>query len=477
MRIAFDRTLIWDQLHKGDRDAAIRSLQESVHLSKRHHGTPEQNEPNFTVASPLGGASPSPRPLSPAGQKSKINELTAPAIVSPVPHSYYQIPKPEKLLSSPLNTSPAPKQSQIRDKLPPPPDSVVELSVPLRPKDDVISMGTTSGMGGLSPSKIPAIQAPDSGLGSTANGFPMQVESWDFKLPIIDIPVGEPPFSPDEGRRLPFSMIRLIATLQRGLSPAQLQHYILFFDEKVVQSGMNASISGIPTIFFAVATNDENIVRTWAAHGADVNVRETRTGIPLLAFAIMRTRAANEDTTSMLMTLLSLGADPTAIPRSLFSPCLDDPTGAAPRFGLEDSKVSWCSEKIYAVIAKTINLSQRYFMDKVLKSQAPTSRQSQVTRIHNATALLGVSHFLIGQTAATQLVADVLISHLALPRTKPLVMAFTGTSKTVFSMLVRQFVNLMGNILQDRQDMEKQSWRKEWENCSISKFAVLIAPK
>lgn len=91
-----------------------------------------------------------------------------------------------------------------------------------------------------------------------------------------------------------------------------------------------------------------------------------------------------------------------------------------------DVNTAWCTDTVYALVAKTINLSQRYFLDKVLKMEAPTSRQSQVTRIHNATALLGISYFLIGQTAATQVVSDVLISHLALPRTKPLVMAFTG---------------------------------------------------
>lgn len=351
-------------------------------------------------------------------------------VASPTPDFYYQMPESESLLPEGMVKAPssAPNEVNSNVKLPLPPDSFAELSVPLHPKDEEpVASKIESGSRSFGPLALPAhlSKLPEN----TSQGFPLQLEKWNFQLPSVEMPLGERSFSPDEGRRLPFSLARLIAALTQGLSLAQLQDYLLFFDEGVVRQGLGAEIAGIPSIFYAVASNNENIVRVWASHGCDMNAKEPRTGMPLLAFAILRTRAANEDTTTMLMTLLSLGADATVIPPSLFSPCLEDPP-EVPLGSLNgtsgDVNTAWCTDTVYALVAKTINLSQRYFLDKVLKMEAPTSRQSQVTRIHNATALLGISYFLIGQTAATQVVSDVLISHLALPRTKPLVMAFTG---------------------------------------------------
>lgn len=370
------------------------------------------------------------RGTSPVRSKILGNVTPVAPVSSSTPHFYYQTPESESLLPENIVKAPPPAQKQVNSNatLPPPPDSVAELSVPLHPKDEKpVAAKIESSSQSFRPVALPEnlSELPES----TSRGFPLQLEKWDFQLPSVEIPLSEPPFSPDEGRRLPFSLARLIAALTTGLSLAQLQHYLFFFDEGVVRQGLRAEIAGIPSIFYAVASNNESIVRTWASHGCDVNAKERRTGIPLLAFAILRTRAANEDTTTMLMTLLSLGADATVIPPSLFSPCLEDPPEVPPGSlsgTSENVNTAWCTDIVYALVAKTINLSQRYFLDKVLKMEAPTSRQSQVTRIHNATALLGISYFLIGQTAATQLVSDVLISHLALPRTKPLVMAFTG---------------------------------------------------
>lgn len=40
-------------------------------------------------------------------------------------------------------------------------------------------------------------------------------------------------------------------------------------------------------MFYTVKTNNKALVRTWVDYGADVNAREPKIGLPLLAFAII----------------------------------------------------------------------------------------------------------------------------------------------------------------------------------------------
>jgi hypothetical protein len=249
-------------------------------------------------------------------------------------------------------------------------------------------------------------------------------------LPTINMLLDEGPFSPDEGRRTSFSLRRLISGLQNGLENANLRHYLGFFDGNMIRSEFSASLCGIPSIFYAVATNNESIVRTWVEYGGDVNARESGTGIPLIAFTILRTSCSNEDTTRVLMTLLSLGTDISVLPKALYFPCIDDPVDKLStelrNIHLYEARTEWCLEWVALKLATSINLTQRYFLEKTSLDKAPTRRQQQVTRIHDATALLGVKHFLVGQSSATRIVSDTLVKRMALPIPQPLVMAFTG---------------------------------------------------
>jgi len=67
-----------------------------------------------------------------------------------------------------------------------------------------------------------------------------------------------------------------------------------------------------------VETNNPYIVRIWLEHGANVNARDPKTGLPLLAFAIINS-ARFIDSISMFSTLLAYGADALAIPTFLYS--------------------------------------------------------------------------------------------------------------------------------------------------------------
>jgi ATP-dependent protease Clp ATPase subunit len=82
------------------------------------------------------------------------------------------------------------------------------------------------------------------------------------------------------------------------------------------------------------------------------------------------------------------------------------------------------------LLARAVNLSQRYFLEKTFKDKRPSDRQLQVAITHKATALLGISYLMIGQAAAAKSVTQKLLSHMALPRSRPLVMVFAGMEKS-----------------------------------------------
>ncbi|KAJ6098845.1 hypothetical protein N7467_000380 [Penicillium canescens] len=416
------------KLHKGNRDAAVKSLQDSVLITSPWSSTLPIAEQSLD---------PTKFPKYPREIPSQ-NDSPKPPI--PVPARHSEISTLVQIQNTFVNKGQALGDGQV--PTPPLPGYRLDPSVT-----------TATGVPTASETQEgPSVELSSEELyhdPAKEPGIAIRDGTWDFELPTVEIPAGEPHFSPDEGRRLPFSSVRLISSLGRTLQGANVSHYLSFFDEEVVRRGLGSNICGVPSIFYAAATNDENAIRAWLSYGADVNAREPKTGIPLLAFVILRTLATNQDSTSILMTLLSLGADASLIPRDLYSPCIEDPVAKLPfdeRYrGFNEPKTSWCKDAVAEQMARAINLSQRYFLEKVSQTKAPSGRQSQVTRVHNATSLLGISHFLVGQSSATRTVSEVLISHLALPRSKPLVMAFTGPSghgKTELAKRMGELLNL-----------------------------------
>lgn len=82
-------------------------------------------------------------------------------------------------------------------------------------------------------------------------------EEWDFRLPEVLLDTYEEDVSVEEGISSPFSVQRLISSLQHGMQPAQLQHYLSFFGMSVVQSRINVTFCGFTAIYYVVATCDK----------------------------------------------------------------------------------------------------------------------------------------------------------------------------------------------------------------------------
>ena len=291
-----------------------------------------------------------------------------------------------------------------------------------------------------------------------------QEEEWDFRVPGIVLDINEPDFSPEEGKSAQFSLRRLVSGLQSGIRVAQVERYLSFFTVLTLRRELAMNLESLPSIFYAVATNDEKIVRAWVENGGDPNAIEPKTKIPLLGFAILSAEVGGKDTTGVVMTLLSIGGSISVIPRTLYTPCIDDPIDKLPfdhRYAeFQEPPKAWCKPWVSVKLAATINLTQRYFLEKTVASRGPSSREIQVAQAHNAMALLGVGQFLIGQSSATRMVAQKLLSHMALPRSKPLVMAFTGPSGHGKTELAKRMGDLL-NLEMERIDCTEMRYETD----------------
>jgi hypothetical protein len=270
-------------------------------------------------------------------------------------------------------------------------------------------------------------------------------QTWDFVLPVLPLPAEVLGGSADSYEN--FKVQDLVAFMQDGASLRTIQTYLGRFDASTIRKSMNEEVKGFPAIFYAVETNKEDILRTWVAYGGDPCAIHKASGVPLLAFAIMHSENMRADTTLMTATLLSLGASPDVIPSAFYSPYLRDLPDHGPTDedlkDISDENKSWCKDAARLKLARTSNLSQRYYLDRAAKTKKPSRRQRQVAERMKAEPLLGISNFLIGQTAAAKSPLATLLAHIIEPAEKPLVLVFAGPSGHGKTELARR----LGHIL------------------------------
>ena len=330
-------------------------------------------------------------------------------------------------------------------------------------------------------------------------------QDWDFRLPLLpeqealailaagrDNAAAPPQGALPVGGNTEFNLRQLCAAVQRGADVTTIQKYLHEFTGPFIKRRINGAVEGVPSIFYAVQRDDPAMLRLWAGYGANISAVHPPTGMPLLAYAIVLSdQLEGRDTSPIVATLLSLGASPKCIPTEFYAPYnrdlpedgvfrddndasdgMDDEndeeeeeneeknTQARANVGITDEadpaalvpikeEWRWCSTPaVRKALARTANLTQRYYLDRATKLKRAGVRHRQIAALRNAEAILGIPYYLIGQTIAANRLLRKLLTYITVPSKKPLVLAFAGPSGHGKTELARKLGYLLGLELQ-----------------------------
>lgn len=234
-----------------------------------------------------------------------------------------------------------------------------------------------------------------------------------------------------------------------------IDHYVRSYPLKSVRESISSTAGGkteassnvqeVPLLFYAVERNCARSVRLLLEYGADPNAVVHPYKVPALAFAILHAENEYYNTTSVVTTLLSLVASSSSIPKNMWEDYLNAPqaeTTASKQTDV-DTKAWWCNEVFRTALARTLTLSQRYFLAKAATLKLSTVRMKQLAKAHKITPLLEVPYHLIGQAPATTMLLSKAFAHIALCANTPLILLYAGPSGHGKTELAKQVGRLM----------------------------------
>ena len=242
----------------------------------------------------------------------------------------------------------------------------------------------------------------------------------------------------------PFSVYVLAAGIAQGCSVQALNIYLDAFPRERVQTGVKELVSGRhPVLFYAAERNSVDCVRLLLDHGCDPKAYDVD-GVPVLAFAVMRSKATVLNPVDVVKMLLAFGADPWVIPSDMWETYLETPSTSSPKQYDPRPEAKWCTPYHRGMLAVTLNLSVRYFLHKASQMSIAKGRAMQIAQELNYAALLKVPYLIIGQDHATKQVVHTVATHLGMQRKVPLVLVFAGLSGHGKTELAKQ----LGGLLQ-----------------------------
>lgn len=272
---------------------------------------------------------------------------------------------------------------------------------------------------------------------------------WDFRLPTLpEFTAGMPQLMCPKTLRVS----DLLSAILSGCATKDILEILTWVPRKITE-WVSGCLMGIPTVFWVVASGNIEMVKYWIDHGADVSAIHNPSKTPLLAFAIVHPAKSEQRKAWMIGYLLSLGASPTSVPPEFYSPyCRDLPQGGPePAMGGDGSDThAWCAGAVVRKrFAENINLTHRYYLWRASRMKKPTKRACQIAKLKKVEELFRVPYFLVGQSIACSRLMGRIVTHIAKPTVKPLVLMFAGPSghgKTELAQQLGTFLQLPMHI-------------------------------
>jgi hypothetical protein len=125
-------------------------------------------------------------------------------------------------------------------------------------------------------------------------------EEWDLILPLVQASAN---LAPSSGFGSNFNLRDLVGAVQCGATGETLQTYLANYEKQAISHIINDDIEGFPAMFYAIATNDESVIRLWVKYGGDPNVIHENSAVSLLAFTIMHSEVIRQDTTKAVVRI------------------------------------------------------------------------------------------------------------------------------------------------------------------------------
>lgn len=233
-----------------------------------------------------------------------------------------------------------------------------------------------------------------------------------------------------------FSYKDLIRAITQPLSTSVITEYLSHCDKSDVDDKINTKYFGFPPLFYASQTNNCKLVRLLIEMGARHDVCG-RHAIPLLPWIILQD---HPESSRLVGTLLSLGCNAN-IPPDMYANIMSTREDLVAES--EMRQVPWCTPSLRVELARRMNLTHRYLLNKASKRKALSPRKVQTAQHLKISGLFGMPYLLVGQEIATDIVCSSVLSHLCIKSSHPLVMAFVGPPGHGKTELARQ----MGELL------------------------------
>ena len=285
---------------------------------------------------------------------------------------------------------------------------------------------------------------------STASNHQIPIEDSDsiLHLPVVDKPHVTGGYSSDNfldrARRGRFDSQVVAYVLQEGTTFEKLDAYLRSFSAHEL-GNLSSRNNGAPPIFYAVKTNCLRTVQLLLDLGVSPNATlASANNMPVIAYAILNGHEKQVDSTELITTLLSNGANPDSLPKDMWEDYMIPPEDDD-ELPDNNGEAAWCTGEVRKSVIEAFNLSQRYSFWKAAEIRKRTPRKGQFATAHHLKMINKLPYHVVAQEQATDLITKKVLTHTVIDDPSPLALMFAGPSghgKTEAARNMGAFLNL-----------------------------------